>query len=350
MRSVYFAIFSRLSGPWVTSSRHAPAADVPAGRVPSVGTGEGLFSLSDGLHCFARRGTSLILPGTSIARSPDTEVSRLNTAHGCPLLLAGVTSAETPLVRCELKMQHPDQRLRSVGGVFVAGLAFVAAACSAQSPPSDSSQPAPATGDASTFVSAVTDGFFSSTDSLMARLGFGPPDDVFEKAQKGAVAQGEGDEEEAPADPQRVARSTPRPRATPPVELAAPEPEPAAATPSLMAVESPVANAPAVDEPPREYDTTIYTVADLDVIPPVMRSADLPRWRPSDGDDADSVEVLVSPDGGVDRIKLVSQPRRMVDVMTLSAAKMWQFEPALKDGEPVRYRLILQTPRPSSQR
>jgi outer membrane biosynthesis protein TonB len=62
------------------------------------------------------------------------------------------------------------------------------------------------------------------------------------------------------------------------------------------------------------------------------------------------VEVLVSPDGGVDRIKLVSQPRRMVDVMTLSAAKMWQFEPALKDGEPVRYRLILQTPRPSSQR
>jgi hypothetical protein len=33
--------------------------------------------------------------------------------------------------------------------------------------------------------------------------------------------------------------------------------------------------------------------------------------------------------------------------MELSAAKAWQFNPALKDGEPVRYRLELPTSAPS---
>jgi len=53
------------------------------------------------------------------------------------------------------------------------------------------------------------------------------------------------------------------------------------------------------------------------------------------------LEVVISQRGEVERIKLLSPPRRMVDVMALSAAKMWRFDPALKDGAPVRYRLVL---------
>ena len=36
---------------------------------------------------------------------------------------------------------------------------------------------------------------------------------------------------------------------------------------------------------------------------------------------------------------MVSNLESLPDMMLLSAAKDWRFEPALKDGRPVRYRL-----------
>lgn len=53
------------------------------------------------------------------------------------------------------------------------------------------------------------------------------------------------------------------------------------------------------------------------------------------------VEVIVSPYGEVERAKLISVPGDIHEAMILSAIKAWQFTPALKDGHPVRYRLIL---------
>ena len=51
--------------------------------------------------------------------------------------------------------------------------------------------------------------------------------------------------------------------------------------------------------------------------------------------------VIVSPDGSVERVQLVDGPTRMPDMMLLSGAKTWRFSPAIKDGEPVRYRTVL---------
>jgi TonB family protein len=54
-----------------------------------------------------------------------------------------------------------------------------------------------------------------------------------------------------------------------------------------------------------------------------------------------TIELIVAEDGTVERVQLLSTPKRMADMMLLSGAKNWQFEPAVKDGQPVRYRLEL---------
>ena len=53
------------------------------------------------------------------------------------------------------------------------------------------------------------------------------------------------------------------------------------------------------------------------------------------------IELIVSADGAVERARFLVPPRRMADMMLLSSAKMWTFNPALKDGRPVRSRVVL---------
>ena len=45
--------------------------------------------------------------------------------------------------------------------------------------------------------------------------------------------------------------------------------------------------------------------------------------------------------GDVMHVRLIDGPRRMPDMMLLSGAKMWRFQPAVKDGDPVRYRTVV---------
>jgi TonB family protein len=88
-------------------------------------------------------------------------------------------------------------------------------------------------------------------------------------------------------------------------------------------------------------DESIYTAADVDVSRPNFHPSQLPWQWPRGVSRTEMLEVVISQRGEVERIKLLSPPRRMVDVMALSAAKTWTFDPALKDGAPVRYRLVL---------
>jgi len=57
-------------------------------------------------------------------------------------------------------------------------------------------------------------------------------------------------------------------------------------------------------------------------------------------------EFVVNTRGTVDRIRLVRSPvdRQYRDIMLMPAAKAWIFQPATKDGSPVRYRLQLSIP------
>jgi hypothetical protein len=88
----------------------------------------------------------------------------------------------------------------------------------------------------------------------------------------------------------------------------------------------------------------IYSGDDPDVRPPVMRYPQLPAplvISPQQSDKVNRMEILVATDGSVERVRLVGVPARMPDMMLLSGAKLWRFAPALKDGEPVRYRTFV---------
>ena len=124
-----------------------------------------------------------------------------------------------------------------------------------------------------------------------------------------------------------------------------PSPAPAAA-PVAVAVDVPapaVSSAPPLpltDAVPVVQDETIYTPVDSAVIPPVLVRPVLPKDPPPGlpADQIGSIEVLVDEQGDVEQVRLVSPANRFHERMLMSAAKMWKFRPAFKDGHPVRYR------------
>jgi outer membrane biosynthesis protein TonB len=86
----------------------------------------------------------------------------------------------------------------------------------------------------------------------------------------------------------------------------------------------------------------VYSAQDIDVRPPQMLDADLPRPAVMNWPTVkNSMELLVTADGSVERVKWLTSRERMPDVMLLSRAKLWKFSPAVRDGQPVRYRLIV---------
>jgi outer membrane biosynthesis protein TonB len=106
--------------------------------------------------------------------------------------------------------------------------------------------------------------------------------------------------------------------------------------------------APAVPSADRasktELANAIYSRDDSEVQPPVMLYPQMPPplivGGPPEGI-VNSMELVIAPDGSVERVRLISAPRRMADMMLLSGAKLWRFSPAVKDGKPVRYRTTL---------
>lgn len=87
--------------------------------------------------------------------------------------------------------------------------------------------------------------------------------------------------------------------------------------------------------------STIYSSADHDVQPPMIIDASLPGPILAGVNPTNTMELVISEQGVVERVRLVSEPHRMADMMLLSGAKTWRFEPASLDGRSVRYRLRL---------
>jgi hypothetical protein len=54
--------------------------------------------------------------------------------------------------------------------------------------------------------------------------------------------------------------------------------------------------------------------------------------------DVNTMELVISKQGRVEQVKLMTPVKRMTDMLLLSGAKTWRFSPALKNGQPVRYR------------
>ena len=115
----------------------------------------------------------------------------------------------------------------------------------------------------------------------------------------------------------------------------------AAVVPIAPTTEAPAAAASASQATAAVVDDTIYSAADRDVIPPQteekLPGPTISSWNTR----TNAMEVIVSQTGAVERVRLVTPPQRMPDMFALSRAKVWMFRPAMKDGRPVRYRLLL---------
>ena len=140
-----------------------------------------------------------------------------------------------------------------------------------------------------------------------------------------------------------------------PVERVPAEPEPIAIVapvePRVAAARSPEPDSPpepADDDPlivnrPSLADALmpIYSEEDNDVIPARLLTTQTsgPLFtgiRP----DMNTMELVISPAGRVETVRLMSQTKRMTDMLLLSGAKTWKFTPALRDGQPVRYKTM----------
>jgi hypothetical protein len=89
-------------------------------------------------------------------------------------------------------------------------------------------------------------------------------------------------------------------------------------------------------------DLRIYSAGDSGVEPPRLRSAELPELLIAGFERRQNrIELVISERGEVQHARMIGEPQRMPDVMLLSRAKELQFDPAVRNGVPVRYRLVL---------
>jgi hypothetical protein len=86
----------------------------------------------------------------------------------------------------------------------------------------------------------------------------------------------------------------------------------------------------------------VYSASDAGIVPATLvREQLLPPAMVPSGAAPLQLELVVSAEGAVERARFLVRPRRMADMMLLSSAKTWTFNPALKDGRPVRSRVVL---------
>ena len=133
------------------------------------------------------------------------------------------------------------------------------------------------------------------------------------------------------------------PESAPAIELQAAAPPVPETTRSAEAVAAPAAVVAKYPEPPPP--ATIYSSDDAGVVPPVQT---YPRYVESLGPDhpgASPFQVVIDENGLVESAALARYPTNMRQAVSgtllLAAAKAWRFQPATKDGYPVKYRRII---------
>ena len=91
----------------------------------------------------------------------------------------------------------------------------------------------------------------------------------------------------------------------------------------------------------------IYSDQDADVTPAALIHPQVPLAEAGSTaeDQVSEFELTINRAGRVERVRLVNPINQLQDKMLLAAAKAWLFQPAVRDGQPVRYRLQLRVQR-----
>jgi hypothetical protein len=135
------------------------------------------------------------------------------------------------------------------------------------------------------------------------------------------------------------------PITAPSTPAAAPVPAPATRAVDVVVAErdgrvvpSPIAPQRPV---PRAVPTgRVFQSGDPQVTPAILIRPHLPENPPPDvpEEQIGTLEFVVAESGAVEHVHLVSPANRYQERMLVAAAKTWQFQPATRDGRPVRFR------------
>ncbi len=108
--------------------------------------------------------------------------------------------------------------------------------------------------------------------------------------------------------------------------------------------ETRAAQAPAA--PLEQVRDVIYTAADPDVAPPVVRSQKMPAWRPSPQAPVQEfrgvLRLLIDQSGAVVSAAMAASTLPAYDSLLVRAARDWKFLPAQRQGTPVRYLKLIE--------
>jgi hypothetical protein len=106
-------------------------------------------------------------------------------------------------------------------------------------------------------------------------------------------------------------------------------------------------DAPGASDALETIEAPIYSARDAGVVPPRLDPVQSISPAPVEENPGEPilVEIVVSEDGTVDSVKSTALPDTLGQSIwmtnSLSAVKTWKFQPALKDGRPVKYRFFL---------
>ncbi len=105
---------------------------------------------------------------------------------------------------------------------------------------------------------------------------------------------------------------------------------------------------PAAFGAPKRAAPPPYSAADCSVTAPVALRQDLPAWWTPDPRNAfrggglrGTLEVIITESGQVEAARLVKGLHPLYDSKLLAAARRWEYRPATRDGQAVRYRKVL---------
>jgi TonB family protein len=98
--------------------------------------------------------------------------------------------------------------------------------------------------------------------------------------------------------------------------------------------------------PSFERPDVTYTMADEDVVPPTALSQRTPQWRPSYHEASQEykgvLRLVIDKSGAVESASMATGTRPAYDQALVRAAREWKFQPAQKQGRPVKYLKIIE--------
>jgi hypothetical protein len=118
------------------------------------------------------------------------------------------------------------------------------------------------------------------------------------------------------------------------------------APPPLRAVENqaPIGRPGASSAP--EVPAHIFTIGDEDVVPPAPVIQNIPRWEAPNNvfqgtTYTGSIEVVIDETGSVVAANIRDKINAIYDPLIVAAAAKWKYRPALRNGQPVKYRKVI---------